>query len=99
MLSAHAHLISYGLERGFTFSVFSGGECDLLKSSDEKAILEAAAAVGECHVYLYEVGQLRAIALVIDGDPNGDTVADCSDNMFIDEWFDAYEAAKAAQGE
>jgi len=95
-MKAYKHLIKYALANNCLVSVFDGEEWQVSKSSAYKAIVDAVESVEEAQIKIYSKSDTRGEgykgwALIIPfGLEDDETVADCSENEFMNTWDAAY---------
>ena len=95
-MKAYKHLVKHALGTGNLVSVFDGEEWQVSKSSKYQAIIDAIESVEEAQIKIYSKFDTRgegyrAWALVIPfGLDDDETVADHTDNPFMDTWSESY---------
>lgn len=96
-MKAYKHLVRYALAADLTVSVFDGEEWQVKRSTNAKAINDAIESVDEAQLRIrQDDGKVLGWALVSAfGLADDETVVDCSDNDFMNQWSDLYETAAA----
>lgn len=96
-IPARVALVEHILSQGHCISVHDGGGWALLRTTDQKAILEIIDSVDECHVRAYESASatksLGTFYLVLGNDPSED-IADHTDNAYCQEVCEAITNAE-----
>lgn len=99
-IPARVALVEHILSQGHCISVHDGGEWALLRTTDQKAILEIIDSVDECHVRAYESASatksLGTFYLVLGNDPSED-IADHTDNAYCQAVCEAISTAEELQ--
>lgn len=94
-MKAYKSLIEHAInDKGFVVSVYDGGEWAVKRSQNFKEIYAAIDSVEESQlVFRDEEGERMGWALIIDydGEPEN-SVVDHTDNAWMTEWFDEYQA-------
>ena len=97
-MKAYKHLVKHSLANGNLVSVFDGEEWQVSKSSKYQAIIDAIESVEEAQIKIYSKFDTRGEgykgwALVIPfGLDDDETVADNSDNEFMNTWQESYNS-------
>ena len=93
-MKAYKHLVKYSLAQGYNISVWDGEEWQVSHSNKYKSIIDAIESVEEANIVIRvpEYGNRVAWALIIPfGLEDDETVADYTDNEFMQEWWSHYE--------
>lgn len=93
-MKAYKHLVKHALALGHTCSVWDGEEWQVSHSRKYQNIIEAIESVEEANVVIRvpTYGNRVAWALVIPyGLEDDETVADYTDNEFMENWWSEYE--------
>ena len=92
-MKAYKHLVKYALAQGYNISVWDGEEWQVSHSNKYQSIIDAIESVEEAQIKIRipEYGALVAWALIIPyGLEDDETVADCTDNKFMTDWYKSY---------
>jgi hypothetical protein len=99
-MKAYKHLVKHALAKGLTVSVFDGEEWAVKRSVAHNEIIDAIESVEEAEIRIRDsngapVGdkssKIVGWALIIPfGMEDDETVADYTDNDFMNEWDQAY---------
>jgi hypothetical protein len=91
MKKSYKHLVHYALDRGHTVSVFDGEEWQVKRSDVARNIFDAIESVEGATIRIRnQDGAVTAWAYIIPGLANDETVADYSDNAFMQAWSDNF---------
>ena len=93
-MKAYKHLVKYALAQGCNIGVRCGEEWQVSHSTGYQNIIDAIESVEEANIVMRipEYGNRVAWALIIPfGLEDDETVADYSDNEFMQEWWSHYE--------
>jgi hypothetical protein len=92
-MKAWKHLVHYALRKGHTVSVWDGEEWQVKRSDMFYPIKDAIESVDESTIRIRNSdGKVVAWAMIIIGLADDETVADYSDNEWMDAWSNAYES-------
>lgn len=93
MMKAYKHLVKHAIHTGHTVSVYDGEDWAVKHSTKQTDIYAAIDSVGESQLIIRDkAGNKVAWVLVIDYDEEPEnSVVDCSDNAWMEDWFTAYE--------
>jgi len=95
-MKAWKHLVHYALRKGCTVSVWDGEEWQLKRCEMFYPIKDAVESVDEAQVRIRNSdGKVVGWALIINGLAADETVADYSDNAWMNEWNNVYELTEA----
>lgn len=91
-MKAYMHLIMYALSKKCVVSVWDGGEWAEERSKDYYKIVDAIKSVDESQLKIHDPDDCyMGWAMIIPSLDDDETVADCSDNKFMNEWSALYE--------
>lgn len=94
MKAAYKDLVRFVLANGSTVSVYDGEEFAVKRSRNFDEIIGAIEAVEEAEIVIRSVrGENIGWALIIPfGVSPDETVADFTDNILMNNWFELYES-------
>ena len=88
-MKAYKSLVKYALANDTKVSVHDGEEWAVKKSTKYKEIIDAIESVESAEIVIRDSNDNKiAWALIIDGLADDETVADFTDNEFMNTWFD-----------
>lgn len=86
-MTSYKHLVHYALDRGHTVSVFDGEEWQVKRSDVTRDIFDAIESVEAATIRIRDQGgAVAAWAYIIPSLKANETVADYSDNAFMQAW-------------
>jgi hypothetical protein len=94
-MKAYKHLIKHAInDKGYTVSIWDGEDWQVKRSTKENDIYAAIDSVDESQIRFRDMhGKVMGWALVIDYENEPEcSIADHSDNEWINQWFDLYES-------
>lgn len=90
-MKAYKSLVKYALAKDMTVSVWDGEEWQVKRSTRYNDIIEAIESVEMAELRIRDAGgMIFGWAQIIDGLADDESVADFTDNDFMNEWFNAY---------
>jgi hypothetical protein len=97
-MKAYKHLVKYALGQGLVVSVWDGEAWDVQRSNKLKTIIDCIESVEEADLKIRDVhGKCVAWALVSAyGLADDETVINSTDNNWMADWLNAYDAGSAA---
>lgn len=87
MMKAYKHLVKYALSAGCTVSVWDGEEWQIKRSTGYRAIIDAVESVEQAQIRIRDAGgNMMGWASIIPSLDDDETVADHSDNLWMNDW-------------
>jgi L-rhamnose mutarotase len=92
-MKAYKHLVKYSLAQGYNISVWDGEEWQVSHSNKYQSIIDAIESVEEAFVRIndHTVHTVAKVLVIPFGLEDDETVADYTDNEFMQHWWSHYE--------
>jgi hypothetical protein len=91
-MKAYRHLVIYALAKDCTVSVWDGEEWQIKRSANFDAIVDAIESVEEAELNIRSLDDaVTWVRVSAFGLADDETVVDCHDNKFMQEWENSYE--------